>query len=148
MTAADRDRLLADVDAFCQEVRPVEELCYVEHRFNDQVVPLAKKHDILGMIVPKEYGGRASDTVTYAKALARINREGTGVRTFFSGHTSIGEYPILTWGSADLKKRYLPPPARGETSLAFGLTEPDAASNPLEMTTRFERRGDHFVLNG
>ena len=40
MTAADRDRLLADVDAFCQEVRPHEELCYVEHRFNDQVVPL------------------------------------------------------------------------------------------------------------
>ena len=50
MTAADRDRLLADVDAFCQEVRPHEELCYVEHRFNDQVVPLGKKHNILGML--------------------------------------------------------------------------------------------------
>jgi alkylation response protein AidB-like acyl-CoA dehydrogenase len=148
MSAFDPQRLLADVEAFCQEIRPIEELCYVEHRFNDQVVPLARKYNLLAMPLPAEYGGRGSDTVTYARALARINREGTGVRTFFSGHISIGEYPILTWGSDDLKRRYLPPAARGEKLLAFGLTEPDAGSNPLEMTTHFERKGDHFVLNG
>lgn len=148
MTANDSAKLLDDVEAFCQEIRPVEELCYVEHQRNDQVVPLAKKHDILGMIVPPEYGGRGADTVTYAKALARINREGTGVRTFFSGHTSIGEYPILTWGSDDLKRRYLPAACRGEAILAFGLTEPEAGSNPLEMQSTYERRGDKFVLNG
>jgi alkylation response protein AidB-like acyl-CoA dehydrogenase len=148
MSRFDPQRLLADVNAFCEEIRPVEELCYVEHRFNDQVVPLARKYDILAMPVPPEYGGRGADTVTYARALARINREGTGVRTFFSGHTSIGEYPILTWGSEDLKRRYLPRAAKGEVILAFGLTEPDAGSNPLEMTSTFERRGDHYVLNG
>ncbi len=64
MTAADREQLLADVDAFCREVRPHEELCYVEHRFNDQVVPLGKKFNILGMLTPPEYGGRGADTVT------------------------------------------------------------------------------------
>ncbi len=148
MTETEANKLLADVEAFCQEIRPIEELCYVEHRFNDQVLPLAKKHDILGMIVPKEYGGRGADTVTYVKALARIDREGTGVRTFFSGHTSIGEYPILTWGSDDLKRRYLPPACRGEKILAFGLTEPDAGSNPLEMQSTYEHRGDKFILNG
>src|SRR5207247_2025578 len=92
--------------------------------------------------------GRGADTVTYALALARIGREGTGVRTFFSGHTSIGEYPILTWGSDDLKRRYLPAACRGETILAFGLTEPEAGSNPLEMQSTYERRGDKFILNG
>lgn len=148
MTAKDRDQLLADVDAFCQEIRPHEELCYVEHRFNDQVVPLGKKFNILGMLTPVEYGGRGADTLTYAKALARIGREGTGVRTFFSGHVSIGAYPILTWGTEDQKKRYLPAACRGEKVLAFGLTEPDAGSNPLEMTTTFERKGDKFILNG
>jgi len=148
MTAADRDRLLADVDAFCQEIRPHEELCYVEHRFNDQVVPLARKHNILGMLTPAQYGGRAANAVTYLKALARIGREGTGVRTFFSGHVSIGAYPILTWGTDDQKKRYLSAASRGEKILAFGLTEPDAGSNPLEMTTTYERRGDKYVLNG
>jgi alkylation response protein AidB-like acyl-CoA dehydrogenase len=148
MNPSDQQRLLADVEAFCQEIRPTEELCYVEHRFNDQVSPLARKHNILAMPVPSEYGGRGADTVTYARALVRIGREGTGVRTFFSGHTSIGEYPILTWGNEDQKKRYLPAAARGEKILAFGLTEPEAGSNPLEMQTTYERRGDRFVLNG
>jgi alkylation response protein AidB-like acyl-CoA dehydrogenase len=148
MNSADQRRLLADVEAFCEEIRPVEELCYVEHRFNDELVPLARKHNLLGMIVPSEYGGRGADTVTYARALARIGREGTGVRTFFSGHTSIGEYPILTWGNDDQKRRYLPAATRGEKICAFGLTEPEAGSNPLEMQTTYERRGDQFILNG
>jgi alkylation response protein AidB-like acyl-CoA dehydrogenase len=148
MNATDQHRVLADVDAFCEEIRPIEELCYVEHRFNDQLVPLARKHNILGLIVPPEYGGRGADTVTYARALARIGREGTGVRTFFSGHTSIGEYPILTWGNDEQKSRYLPAACRGEKICAFGLTEPDAGSNPLEMQSTYERRGDRYVLNG
>jgi alkylation response protein AidB-like acyl-CoA dehydrogenase len=148
MNAAEQKQLLADVEAFCQEIRPIEELCYVEHRFNDQVVPLAKKYNLLGMPVPAAYGGRGADTVTYARALARIGREGTGVRTFFSGHTSIGQYPIYTWGNEDQKRRYLPAAVRGEKVLAFGLTEPEAGSNPLEMQTTYERRGDHFLLNG
>jgi len=148
MTPADQSKLLADVEAFCQEIRPHEELCYVEHRFNDQVVPLGKQHNILGMLTPAELGGRGADAVTYLRALARIGREGTGVRTFFSGHVSIGAYPILTWGSDDLKNRYLPAACRGEKILAFGLTEPEAGSNPLEMTTTYERRGDKFILNG
>src|SRR5712692_9063515 len=112
MTNAEQTQLLAAAEAFCQEVRPIEELCYVEHRFNDQVIPLARKHNLLAMPVPDTYGGRGADAVTYARALARIGREGTGVRTFFSGHTSIGEYPIFTWGNDDQKRRYLPPSAR------------------------------------
>jgi alkylation response protein AidB-like acyl-CoA dehydrogenase len=148
MSPAEVEQLLADVEAFCQEIRPIEELCYVEHRFNDQVIPLARKHHILAMPVPPEYGGRGADTVTYARALARINREGTGVRTFFSGHTSIGQYPILTWGNEEQKRRYLPPSAEGKKVFAFGLTEPEAGSNPLEMQSTYERQGDHFVLNG
>jgi alkylation response protein AidB-like acyl-CoA dehydrogenase len=148
MSAAEANRLLADVEAFCQEIRPIEELCYVEHRFNDQVLPLGRKHRLLGMPLPAAYGGRAADTVTYARALARIGREGTGVRTFFSGHTSIGQYPILTWGNEEQKRRYLTAATRGDILLAFGLTEPDAGSNPLEMKTTYERAGDHYVLNG
>src|SRR5437870_12032149 len=123
-TAHDRKRLLDDVEAFCQEVRPLEELCYVEHRFNDQVIPLAKKHNILAMPVPAEYGGRGADAVTYVRALARIGREGTGVRTFFSGHTSIGQYPILIWGNEEQKRRYLPPAARGHKNPVFCLPDP------------------------
>ena len=145
---AEEQRLLADVEAFCRELREHEELCYVEHRFNAQVIPLARKHNILGMPVPAAYGGRGADTRTYARALARIGQEGTGVRTFFSGHTSIGQYPIMMWGNEEQKQRYLPASCRGDKILAFGLTEPEAGSNPLEMTMNYERRGDRFVLNG
>jgi alkylation response protein AidB-like acyl-CoA dehydrogenase len=142
------DRLLADVDAFCTELREHEELCYVEHRFNDRLVPLARKHDILGMPVPREYGGRGASAVTYLRALARIGQEGTGVRTFFSGHTSIGQYPIMTWGSEEQKRRYLPATCAGDKICAFGLTEPDAGSNPLEMTSTYETKPNGYSLSG
>jgi alkylation response protein AidB-like acyl-CoA dehydrogenase len=148
VNAADQARLLADVEAFCQELRPIEELNYVEHQFNDQVIPLARKHNILGMPLPVALGGRGADTVTYVRALVRIGREGGGPRTFFSGHTSIGCYPIMTWGTAEQKQRYLPAASRGDKVMAFGLTEPDAGSNPLEMQTTYERRGRQFILNG
>src|SRR6476659_8515942 len=148
MNQAEQQRLLADVEAFAQEIRPTEELCYVEHRFNDQVVPLARKYGLLGIPVPADYGGRGADAVTYARALARIGREGTGVRTFFSGHSSIGQGPIIAWGNDEQKRRLLPRSARGEIVCAFALTEPGAGSNPREMAMTYRRHGDEFLLNG
>ena len=148
MPAFDAAQLAADVQAFCEELRPTEELCYVEHKYNDQLPALAKKHNLLGVNVRPEYGGRGADAVSYFTALARIGREGTGPRTFFSGHLSIGAYPIQTYGSEALKRKYLPRACRGEAILAFGLTEPDAGSNPLEMTTTYEKTADGYVLNG
>src|SRR5438045_5991680 len=103
-----RDRLLQDVEAFCQALRPIEDRCYLERRFNDRVVPLAREHGLLGMPVPVVHSGRGADMVTYARALARMGQEGTGVRTFFSGHSSIGQGPIVTWGTDEQKCRFLP----------------------------------------
>jgi len=140
--------LLADVEAFCQELRPIEELSYAQQQYNAELIPLAQRHNLLGLIVPPEHGGRGADNLTYIKALTRIGQEGTGCRTFFSGHLSIGCYPIITWGSPALREKYLPRAARGECILAFGLTEPDAGSNPLEMTTTFRRTSDGYRLSG
>lgn len=148
MTSDEIARLQADVEAYCTELRPIEELCYVEHKPNQAIVSLANKHNILGMAVPVKYGGRGADALTYARALARINREGGGVRTFFSGHSSIGQYPINRYGTEEQRSRYLPRSCRGESILAFGLTEPDAGSNPLEGTTTYRREGSRYLLNG
>ena len=148
MTPREQQRLLDDVEAYCTELRPSEELCYLEHRYNPAIIELARKYDLLGMMVPVEYGGRGADAVTYARALTRIGREGTGVRTFFSGHSSIGQYPIVRYGSQVLRQKYLPASVRGECILAFGLTEPEAGSNPLELTSTYRREGGGFVLNG
>lgn len=144
----DSAQLVADVEAFCQEVRPEEELAYAERRFNEQVIPLARKYNLLGMNIQPEYGGRGADPVSYFNALTRIGREGTTVRTFFSGHLSIGAYPIQTYGSEALKRKYLPAAARGDKILAFGLTEPEAGSNPRQMQTTFRKEGDRYILNG
>ena len=93
MKPTDAQKLLADVEAYCQELRPIEELCYVEHRFNDQVIALARKYNLLGMPVPETFGGRGADTVTYARALTRIGRESVEsqvVRTYLE---TVAELP-------------------------------------------------------
>ena len=148
MDSDSRKRLIDDVEAFCREVRPVEDLCYLEHRFNDQAIELARKHDILGLNVPVSYGGRGADLRTYVDVLARIGREGTGVRTLFSGHCSIGQTTLIEWGNETQKRRWLPDTSAGNAIMAFGLTEPEAGSNPREMQMTYRREGDHFLING
>lgn len=148
MDTDSREALLADVEAFCQEIRPVEDLCYLEHRFNDQAVEIARKHGVLGINVPATYGGRGADVRAYVDALTRIGREGTGVRTLFSGHCSIGQTTVLEWGTEEQRRRVLPGTAAGRTITAFGLTEPEAGSNPREMRMTYRRDGDRFLLNG
>lgn len=142
--------LLDDVERFCKELRPIEDVAYLEHRYNDMLIPLARKYNLLGMIVPEEYGGRGADNITYARALERIGMEGSGIRSFFSVHTSLAQRLLMRYGSADQRERYLRPSARGEKILAFALTEPDAGSNPLEMKSRYRYDGDDccYILNG
>jgi alkylation response protein AidB-like acyl-CoA dehydrogenase len=86
--------------------------------------------------------------VTYALAIERIGREGTGVRTFFSGHTSLGMLTVQKWGDDLQKERYLTPGTKGENVLAFGLTEPEAGSDPRSLRTVFEERSGRFVITG
>ena len=85
MHAAEQLRLLADVESFCQELREHEELCYVEHRFNHHLIPLAQKYNVLGMPVPVEYGGRGADTVTYARRWRASARRERGCARSFPG---------------------------------------------------------------
>ena len=141
-----RDEFLRDVDEFCKELRPIEEICYVEHKFNNELVPLCRKFGLLGVPVRKESGGRGANAVTYARALDRIGMEGTWIRTFFSGHTSIGQVPIQMWSNEEQRKRYLRASTKGAKILVFGRTEPEAGSNPLEMKMTYEEKGADFLV--
>lgn len=143
-----RSGLLNDVEQFCQAIRPEEELAYLEHRFNDKAIELAREYDLLGMAVPTELGGRGADCETYARAIARIGREGSGLRTLFSAHSSIGQYPIQRFGTNSQKETYLRPSATGDKLLAFGLTEPAAGSNPRELQSTYRKEPHGYVLNG
>jgi alkylation response protein AidB-like acyl-CoA dehydrogenase len=141
--------LLEQVDRACREFRPIEDKYYLEHRINDQVRTYFAKAHLLGLPVSRKYGdGQGADMVTYALAVERIGREGTGLRTFFSVHMALGQMTIQHWGTEDQKARFLPPATRGEAILAFGLTEPNAGSDPASLTTYFEEKGGKYYLTG
>ena len=147
---SDEQRLVLDeVDRACRELRPFEDEAYLAGRFNEHLAPIFKKAQLLGLPISRMYGdGQGADVLTYALALERIGREGTGVRTFLSGHVSLGQVTIQKWASEEQKQRYLPPATRGEKTMCFGLTEPTAGSDPSSLRTTFEDRGSYYLLNG
>jgi alkylation response protein AidB-like acyl-CoA dehydrogenase len=144
----DKERILKDVNDFCDKLRPIEDVCYLEHKYNDQTIPLAKEFNILGLPVPEEFDGRGADNFIYMKALERIGMEGSGIRTIFSVHSSLAQKTLMRFGTDEQKERYLKPSTKGKIIFAFALTEPDAGSNPLELKMSFKKDGDSYTLNG
>ena len=144
----EQEALLEIIDKACREVRPIEERCYLEGRFNDQLIDIAKRAHITGLPIDEKYGGEGADLMTYILALERIGKEGSSVRTFFSGHLSIGALVIQQWGNEAQKQKYLPKAASGEWIMAFALTEPEAGSDPASLRTTFEDCGSYYKLNG
>ncbi|MDG6918922.1 MAG: acyl-CoA/acyl-ACP dehydrogenase [Nitrososphaerota archaeon] len=141
--------ILEQVDRACKEFRPIEDKYYLGHRVNDQVRPFFARAHLLGLPVSRRYGdGQGADMVTYALAIERIGREGTGVRTFFSVHMALGEMTVQHWGTEEQKARILTPATKGDAILAFGLTEPNAGSDPASLTTSFEERGGRYLISG
>jgi alkylation response protein AidB-like acyl-CoA dehydrogenase len=148
MEKEEEERLFNDIESFCTKLRPIEDICYLEHRYNERLIPLAKEFDLLGIPVTPEYHGRGAGNRIFAGALERIAREGTGVRTFFSVHSSLGQKLLQRFGTEEQKERYLLPSTEGETILAFGLTEPGAGSDPLSLEMAYREEGKSYVLNG
>ncbi len=141
--------VLEQVDRACKEFRPIEDKFYLEHKINDQIRPFFSKAHLLGIPTSRKYGdGQGADMMTYAMAVERIGREGTGLRTFFSVHMALGQMTIQHWGTEEQKARLLPPATRGDKVLAFGLTEPSAGSDPASLTTYFEEKGGKYYLTG
>jgi alkylation response protein AidB-like acyl-CoA dehydrogenase len=141
--------VLDQVDRACIQFRPIEDKFYLEHKVNDQVRPTFGKAHLLGLPVSRKYGdGQGADMVTYALAIERIGREGTGPRTFFSVHMALGEMTLQRWGNEEQKQRILTPATKGDCILAFGLTEPSAGSDPSALTTYFEEKEGKFLLTG
>lgn len=141
--------ILEQVDRACKEFRPIEDKFYLERKVNDQVRPFFAKAHLLGLPVSRKYGdGQGADMVTYALAIERIGREGTGLRTFFSVHMALGQMTIQHWGNEEQKARVLPPATKGESILAFGLTEPNAGSDPASLSTYYEEEDGKFLLTG
>jgi alkylation response protein AidB-like acyl-CoA dehydrogenase len=140
---------LKQVDNTCKTIRPYEEECYLQEKFNDKVISEFAKIGMLGCPISRKYGGLGYDILTYVLAIERIGHEGSSMRTFFSAHTSLGQMTLQNWATEEQKKEYLPKTTNGTSIMAFALTEPAAGSDPSSMTTKFENKdGEHYVLNG
>lgn len=139
---------ISKVDNVCKSLRSIEEECYIEDRFNENLVPQFSKIGMLGCPISKKYEGLGYDILTYCKTLERIGEEGNSMRTFFSVHTSIGQMVLQGWANEDQKKRYLPATTSGKSIMAFALTEPEAGSDPSSMNSEYEDVGEFYLLSG
>jgi alkylation response protein AidB-like acyl-CoA dehydrogenase len=119
-----------------------------EARFPAEAIAEMGKLGFMGMQVPEEFGGAATDTISYALAVEEIAAGDGATSTIMAVHNSVGCLPILRFGSAEQKQRFLAPLARGEQLAAFCLTEPQAGSDAAAIKTRARRAGNRWVLNG
>ena len=145
----EEERMVRDMvrDWVDKEVIPnIEEAC------RDGVFPDKWRVDlgemgILGAPL-KVYGCPGLSYIAYGLICQELERGDSGVRSFASVQGSLAMYPIWDFGSEEQKNHYLPRMATGEFIGCFGLTEPDYGSNPGDMITRAEDKGDHYLLNG
>ncbi|MBK8189815.1 MAG: acyl-CoA dehydrogenase family protein [Vampirovibrionales bacterium] len=117
-------------------------------RFDRELLGLIAEQGFFGAILPEEYGGQGVDHIAYALMTEAIARVCSSTRTLFSVQISLVEKPLLAFGTAEQKARYLPALASGECIGCFGLTEPNAGSDAANQQTTATRDGDHWTLNG
>ncbi|SPF81270.1 acyl-CoA dehydrogenase [Pseudoprimorskyibacter insulae] len=125
----------------------------VTQAFNDELVApeiFAEMGEmgLLGITVPEQYGGLGSSYVAYGLVAREIERVDSGYRSMMSVQSSLVMYPIYAYGSEEQRMKYLPKLASGEWIGCFGLTEPDAGSDPAGMKTRAEKIDGGYRITG
>jgi glutaryl-CoA dehydrogenase len=103
---------------------------------------------LLGLTIPEEYGGLGAGYVTYGLVAREVERVDSGYRSMMSVQSSLVMYPIHAYGSEEQRQKYLPGLAAGTLIGCFGLTEPDAGSDPAGMKTRAEKTPTGYKLTG
>src|SRR5207249_4363302 len=115
--------------------------------FPKEVAPELGKLGVLGMHL-HGYGCAGANAVSYGLASMELEAGDSGFRSFVSVQGSLAMFPIWKYGSEEQKQEWLPRMAAGEVVGCFGLTEPDAGSDPGRMRTKAERRGGDWLING
>ncbi|QDU68616.1 acyl-CoA dehydrogenase family protein [Engelhardtia mirabilis] len=116
--------------------------------FPTELTPELAELGVFGPTIPEEYGGAGLNSVSYGLICQELERGDSGLRSFVSVQGSLVMYPIYAFGSEEQKREWLPQLASGKAIGCFGLTEPDAGSNPGGMLTNAKRDGGDWILNG
>jgi alkylation response protein AidB-like acyl-CoA dehydrogenase len=128
-------------------MRPVAAKYDVEQTYPWEVQQAIKKAGLSGVWIPEEYGGEGAGVLNMCLVVEQFARACGGMGVAYAVN-ALGSFPILLGGTEEQKQRWLPGIASGDSLIAFGLSEKDAGSDAGGMTTRAERDGDHYVLNG
>ncbi len=121
---------------------------YRDDHFDPDILKEMGEHGLLGATLPEKYGGSDVNYVSYGLIAREIERVDSGYRSAMSVQSSLVMYPIYAWGSEDQRVKYLPKLASGEYIGCFGLTEPDAGSDPSSMNTRAQKIDGGYKLSG
>ena len=148
------ERMIRDAArGFAQgELQPRVQQAFRDEADAPELFPLMGAAGLLGATIPAEYGGAGASYVAYGLIAREIERVDSGYRSMASVQSSLVMYPIHAYGSQEQRRKYLPGLASGQLIGCFGLTEPDAGSDPAGMKTVARRDGDGpdagYVLNG
>ncbi len=146
----DREKLFLQMirDFTANEVAPIAAEIDEEERFPVETVEKMGKIGIMGIPVPKEYGGQGGNNILYSMAVEELSRACATTGVVVSAHTSLCVAPILENGTQEQKMKYLPKLCSGEWIGAFGLTEPNAGTDAAMQQTVATDAGDKWILNG
>jgi glutaryl-CoA dehydrogenase len=146
----EEERMIRDtVRAYAQDkLMPRVLMAFREERFDREIINEAGKLGLLGVMTDPKYGGHGLGYVAYGLIAREIERVDSGYRSSISVQNSLVMHPIEAYGTEEQKRKYLPKLATGELVGCFGLTEPDAGSDPGGMKTRAKRTSSGYVLTG
>lgn len=147
---SEEERMLRDAArAYAQEkLQPRVTAAFCEEQTDPAIFAEMGEMGLLGVTVPEAYGGIGASYVSYGLIAREIERVDSGYRSMMSVQSSLVMYPIHAYGSEAQRQKYLPKLASGERIGCFGLTEPDAGSDPAGMKTRAVKTDAGYVLNG
>jgi alkylation response protein AidB-like acyl-CoA dehydrogenase len=130
-----------------EKIRPIRARLDEQEEFPWEVMDVLAQADLFGLYIPVEYGGMGGGIFENCLAVEKIGEACIGIATTFAA-SGLGAYPILLYGSEELKHKYLTQIASGKRLAAFGLTEPGAGSDVSGIKTTAVCDGDHYILNG
>jgi glutaryl-CoA dehydrogenase len=144
------ERMMRDAAASfaADKLAPRVEDAYLNETTDPEIFREMGAAGLLGVTIPEEYGGIGAGYVTYGLVAREVERIDSGYRSMMSVQSSLVMYPIHAYGSEAQRKKYLPKLASGAFIGCFGLTEPEAGSDPGGMKTRAEKVAGGYRLNG
>ncbi len=130
------------------KLAPRVEAMYADEGVAPEIFAEMGEMGLLGVTIPEEFGGLGGSYVTYGLVAREVERVDSGYRSMMSVQSSLVMYPIHAYGTDEQREKYLPKLATGEWIGCFGLTEPDAGSDPAGMKTTAKKTDRGYVLNG